>query len=121
LTNATYVPIAIDARWVALFEGDVDVANVFSTDPQLATGDFRILEDTQRLFGYQHPSLVIGEDKLATLGGERFMSIINSINRQLTQETIIDLNAAVDLDGRDPAEVARQFLRERGLVNPEGN
>jgi osmoprotectant transport system substrate-binding protein len=121
LTNATYVPIAFDARWVALFEGDVDVANVFSTDPQLATGDFRILEDTQRLFGYQHPALVIGEDKLATLGGEPFMSIINSINRQLTQETIIDLNAAVDLDGRDPAEVARRFLRERGLVNPEGN
>jgi glycine betaine/choline ABC-type transport system substrate-binding protein len=121
LTNATFVPIAIDARWVALFEGDVDVANVFSTDPQLATGDFRILEDTQRLFGYQHVALVIGEEKLATLGGDRFMGIINSINRQLDQNAVINMNAAVDLDGRDVADVANQFLRERGLVNTEPN
>jgi glycine betaine/choline ABC-type transport system substrate-binding protein len=121
LTNATYVPIAIDARWVALFEGDVDAANVFSTDPQLATRDFRILEDTQRLFGYQHVALVIGEQKLAALGGDRFMGIINSVNKQLTQEAVIGMNAAVDLNGRDAADVARQFLRERGLAGPTGN
>ena len=38
LTNGQFVPIAADARFVALDEGDVDASNVFSTDPQLATG-----------------------------------------------------------------------------------
>jgi glycine betaine/choline ABC-type transport system substrate-binding protein len=44
------------------------------------------------------------------------MSVVNAVNRELTQATIQELNGAVDLDQRDPADVARQFLRERGLV-----
>ena len=119
LTNGEFVPIDFSARYVALFEGDVDVADVFSTDPQLAGGDYRLLEDPERIFGYQHVALVIDEDKLATLGGDRFMDIINSVNKQLSQRTVIDLNAAVDLDERDPAEVAGQFLRQRGLIDTE--
>lgn len=119
LTNGKFVPVDISARYVALFEGDVDVANVFSTDPQLAGGDYRLLEDPERIFGYQHVALVIDEDKLATLGGDKFMDIINSVNEQLSQRTVIDLNAAVDLDEREPAEVAGQFLRQRGLIGAE--
>ena len=116
LTNAKFVPVAVDARFVALDEGDVDVANVFSTDPQLASGDYRILEDTQRLFGYQHVVLLVNEEMLNSLGGDKFMSVVNAVNSELTQATIQELNGAVDLDQRDPADVARQFLRERGLV-----
>jgi glycine betaine/choline ABC-type transport system substrate-binding protein len=29
---------------------------------------------------------------------------------------MIELNGQVDLEGRDPADVARQFLQQRGLV-----
>jgi osmoprotectant transport system substrate-binding protein len=119
LTNAKFVPVAISARYVALFEGDVDVANVFLTDPQLAGGDYRLLEDPERLFGYQHVALVIDEDKLATLGGDKFMDIIDSVNEQLSQRTVIDLNAAVELDDREPADVAAQFLRQAGLIDTE--
>jgi glycine betaine/choline ABC-type transport system substrate-binding protein len=119
LTNGEFVPVDIGARYVALFEGDVDVANVFSTDPQLADGDFRLLEDPERIFGYQHVALVIDEDKLETLGGDEFMDVIDSVNRQLSQRTVIDLNAAVDLDNRDAVDVAGQFLRQRGLVDAE--
>lgn len=116
LTNAKFVPIAADARFVALDEGDVDASNVFSTDPQLATGDYRVLEDTQRLFGYQHVALLVNEKMLNSLGGEKFMNVVNAVNRQLTQATMIELNGQVDLEKRDPAVVARQFLQQRGLV-----
>ena len=116
LTNAKFVPIAADARFVALDEGDVDASNVFSTDPQLASDDYRVLEDTQRLFGYQHVALLVNEKMLNSLGGDKFMSVVNAVNKELTQSTIIELNGAVDLDKRDPADVARQFLQQRGLV-----
>ena len=53
---------------------------------------------------------------LNSLGGDKFMSVVNAVNREVTQATIIELNGAVDLDKRDPADVARQFLQERGLV-----
>ena len=101
---------------MALDEGDVDASNVFSTDPQLASDDYQVLEDTQRLFGYQHVALLVNEKMLNSLGGDKFMSVVNAVNKELTQSTIIELNGAVDLDKRDPADVARQFLQQRGLV-----
>ena len=116
LTNGQFVPVAVDARFVALDEGDVDVANVFSTDPQLAGGDYQVLEDSQRLFGFQHVVLLVNEQMLNSLGGEKFMRVVNAVNKEVTQATVIELNGAVDLDKRDPADVARQFLQERGLI-----
>ena len=116
LTNAQFVPVAVDARWVALDEGDVQAANVFSTDPQIADPGYVVLEDTQRLFGFQHVVLLINEQMLNSLGGEKFLRVVNAVNKEVTQATVIELNTAVDIDKRDPADVARQFLQERGLV-----
>ena len=83
LTNAKFVPVAVDARFVALVEGDVDAANVFSTDPQLASGDYRVLEDTRTALRLTSTSpLVIDEERLKSLGGEKFMSVVNAVNRE---------------------------------------
>ena len=118
LTNGKFVPVAVDARFVPLDEGDVDVSNVFSTDPQLASGNYVVLEDTKRLFGFQHVVLLVNEQMLNSLGGDKFMNVVNRVNRELTQASILELNGDVDLDGREPADVARQFLQSRGLVAP---
>ena len=59
---------------------------------------------------------MVNEERLKSVGGEKYMSVVNAVNRELSQSTIIELNGAVDLDKRDPADVARQFLQQRGLV-----
>jgi osmoprotectant transport system substrate-binding protein len=119
LTNARFRPLAIGAQYNALDEGDVDVANVFSTDGQLATGDYKVLQDPKRLFGYQHVALVIDQDKLDRLGGDRFMRIINNVNQRLTTDQMIAMNRAVDLDKTDVATVTARFLRQNGLLRTE--
>ena len=115
LTNGVFTPIALDETYDALFDGDVDVANVFSTDAQLVSGGYRILEDPERLFGYQHVALVIDDEKLDALNGDRFMDVINNVNKELTQRAMIEMNGAVDIGDREPADVAAEFLRDRGL------
>ncbi|MBD0281658.1 MAG: hypothetical protein ICV69_05625 [Thermoleophilaceae bacterium] len=119
LTNATFKPIAIGAQYRALDEGDIDAANVFTTDGQLASGDYEVLEDPKRLFGFQHVALVIDEDKLERLGGDRFMRVINAVNRRLTTSAMIEMNRAVEVDGQDEALVAERFLTEVGLLGGE--
>jgi osmoprotectant transport system substrate-binding protein len=119
LTNARFRPLAIGAQYTALDEGDVDAANVFSTDGQLSTGDYKLLLDPERLFGYQHVALVIDKDKLDRLGGDRFMRVINNVNRRLTTDQMIAMNRAVDLDKDDVATVTARFLRQNGLLQPE--
>jgi osmoprotectant transport system substrate-binding protein len=116
LTNAEFKPIAIGAQYRALDRGDVQAANVFTTDGQLAGGEYKVLEDPERLFGFQHVALVIDEDKLDRLGGERFMRVINDVNRRLTPSAMIDMNRAVAVDNQDEALVAERFLTEVGLL-----
>jgi osmoprotectant transport system substrate-binding protein len=116
LTNARFRPLAIGAQYTALDEGDADVANVFSTDGQLSTGDYKVLQDPRRLFGYQHVALVIDKDKLDRLGGDRFMQVINRVNQRLTTDQMIAMNRAVDIDHADVAAVTARFLRQNGLL-----
>jgi osmoprotectant transport system substrate-binding protein len=119
LTNARFRSIAIGAQYTALDEGDIDAANVFSTDGQLSTGDYKVLLDPERLFGYQHMALVIDRDKLDRLGGDRFMRIIDDVNRRLTTDEMIAMNRAVDIENVDVATVAARFLRENGLARAQ--
>jgi osmoprotectant transport system substrate-binding protein len=116
LTNAEFKPIEIGAQYQALDEGDIDTANVFTTDGQLAGGNYRLLEDPQRLFGFQHVALVIDQDALERLGGDRFMTVINAVNRRLTTSAMIEMNRDVDLEGQDEALVAERFLTGVGLL-----
>ena len=116
LTNAEFKPIEIGAQYQALDQGDIDAANVFTTDGQLAGGNYRVLEDPERVFGFQHVALVIDQDTLERLGGDRFMSIINAVNRRLTTSAMIEMNRDVDLEGQDEALVAERFLTGVGLL-----
>jgi osmoprotectant transport system substrate-binding protein len=114
--RARFRPFAIGAQYRALDAGDIDAANVFTTDGQLATGEYKVLADPERIFGVQHVALVIDRDKLDSLGGRRFMDIIDAVNRRLTTEDMIAMNRAVGISGQNEADVAARFLRESDLV-----
>jgi osmoprotectant transport system substrate-binding protein len=119
LTNAEFRPIPIGAQYRALDRGEVQAANVFTTDGQLAGGEYKVLEDPRRLFGFQHVALVIDDGKLDRLGGERFMRVINDVNRRLTTSAMIEMNRAVEVENEDEALVAERFLTEVGLLGAQ--
>jgi osmoprotectant transport system substrate-binding protein len=120
LTNATFMPVTLGAQYTALDEGDVDAANVFTTDPQLQGGAYTVLEDPERLFGSQNAVMVVDAAKLERVGAERFMQVVNAVNRRLTSGAIVEMNQAVT-EGQDDGEVAQRFLRDVGLLRPIGS
>jgi osmoprotectant transport system substrate-binding protein len=113
--NVKFKQLALGLQYPSLDKGDVDAANVFSTDAQLASGKYKVLEDPKGVFGFQNVYLVINKDKLAALGGQQFMDVINSVNKLLTAEAMTSMNAAVDLDKKKPADVAKAFLQANNL------
>jgi osmoprotectant transport system substrate-binding protein len=120
LDNAEFKEIPIGEQYRALDRKEIDAANVFSTDGQLASGSYKVLEDSERLFGFQHVALVIDEDKLQELGGSKFMRIIDDLNGRLTTSAMIQMNRDVEVDGQDEAVVAERFLRTAGLLGEGG-
>ena len=115
LTNAKFKQLALGIQYQALDSGDVDSANVFSTDAQLASGKYTVLEDPKGVFGYQHVAMVMNKDKNDALGPE-FFATIDGVSKLLTNDAMISMNKAVALDKQDEAEVAKKFLEANNLL-----
>jgi osmoprotectant transport system substrate-binding protein len=116
LDNIEFVPIPFGEQYRPLDRKEVDVVNGGSTDGQFASGSYKVLEDTENVFGFQHVALVIDEDKLESLGGADFMRIIDNVNRRLTTNAMIAMNRQIVIDGQDEAAVAAQFLSGAGVL-----
>lgn len=119
LDNAQFEPTELGQQYAALDDGSAEAVNAFTTDPQLRGGDYAVLEDPELLFGSQNVVMVVGEDELERVGEETFLEVVDAVNSSLTQDRMVDLNAAVT-EGQDAEGVAEGFLRENGLLTPIG-
>ena len=61
-------------------------------------------------------STLVLRKEVANAGGESLTNTVELIQEELTDENMQELNARVDLDKSDPAQVAQEYLSETGLV-----
>ena len=120
LNNFTFKSLAFGLQYQALDSGKIDAGDVFTTDPQLASGKYVLLKDPKNIFGFQNIALVIDKQKLAALGGDQFMAIINKVNSLLTNKAVITMNKAVAISstgwtgapGKSRYWLSRLFVQE---------
>lgn len=95
----------------ALKNGQVDAANIFTTDPSIAVNDFVVLKDPKGLFGVQNVVPLIVRSKV-TPSVEK---ALNGVSAKLDTATLTQLNKQVQVDHEDVDDVAQQFLEKNGL------
>jgi glycine betaine/choline ABC-type transport system substrate-binding protein len=117
LTGVRFRPLELGSQYAALDAGDVQAVNAFTTDPQLRSGGYTLLEDPQLLFGSQNVVMTVRKEKLDSVGGAKFLAVVSAVNSRLTQSDMVDLNAQVT-GGESDEDVARRFLRGEGLLEP---
>ncbi|WP_346292843.1 glycine betaine ABC transporter substrate-binding protein [Sphaerothrix gracilis] len=107
---------AVDAglRYQGLVDGEADVAVAFATDGEISAFDLVLLEDDQNLFPPYQVAPVVRQEALET--NPEIAEVLNGIAPLLTNEAMQQLNYEVTGEGREPAEVAREFLLESGVV-----
>ncbi|MCL2582244.1 MAG: hypothetical protein FWE35_07290 [Streptosporangiales bacterium] len=114
-TNLKFVPLAAGSPvYNAVNNGQVQVGDAFSTDPQLLSGKYQVLKDPKNIFGFQHVGMVIKPSLLAKLGPQ-FTQTYNKVTALLTTPAMQALNKAVALDQQDPNKVAQAFLKANHL------
>jgi osmoprotectant transport system substrate-binding protein len=111
-----FVPVDIARRHEVLTSGRADVSIVFTTDPQIQREKEVLLEDDKGMFPPYNSTLVMKQETADKLGPD-FAKTLDMIQEQLTDENMQELNARVDLDKKDPAEVAKEYLTETGLIS----
>jgi osmoprotectant transport system substrate-binding protein len=115
VTPAHFQPLAIGLQYQALQSGSVQAADVFTTDGQLASGQYQLLGDPDRLFGFGNVVPVVTQGALLA-EGPAFAETIDSVSAQLTTPAMRLLNADVSVYNMSPATAARQFLIAHGLI-----
>jgi osmoprotectant transport system substrate-binding protein len=112
---ASYKSLEVGASYQALDKGTVQAADVHTTDPQLQTGDYRILRDPRRVLGWGNV-VPVASAKLLQIEGPVFAATIDKVSALLTLTAIRQLNGEVEISHKDPAAVARAFLTAHGLL-----
>jgi glycine betaine/choline ABC-type transport system substrate-binding protein len=114
---AAFKPLEVGEQYQALDQGSVQAADVSTTDGQLLSGQYALLDDPKRLFGWGNVVPVVPSKVLAA-EGPAFAATINAVSALLTTAVMRELNADVDVYHQDPALVAKQFLIAHGLEPP---
>ncbi len=114
---ASFKALDVGEQYQALDHGTVQAAGVNTTDGQLAGGEYKLLSDPHRVFGWGNVVPVVSA-KTVLAEGPEFTATIDRVSALLTTPVMRRLNAAVDISGQDPAVVAKQFLLEHGLLTP---
>jgi osmoprotectant transport system substrate-binding protein len=112
---AAYKSLGVGDQYQALDQGVVQAADVNSTDGQLISGNYTLLSDPLHVFGWGNAAPVVSV-KVLDAEGPAFAATINRVTSLLTTTVMRQLNAAVDVSGEQPKDVAAQFLRAHGLV-----
>ncbi|MFZ0043750.1 MAG: glycine betaine ABC transporter substrate-binding protein [Solirubrobacteraceae bacterium] len=115
---AGFKSLAVGDQYAALNAGTVQAADANTTDGALASGDYMLLRDPRRVFGWGNVVPVISA-KLLNTEGPAFAATIERVDATLTTSTMRELNQAVDIANQSPATVAKQFLQTHGLLTPQ--
>jgi len=115
LTNIKFVPLGTIPVSTLIDQGKITGGDIFSTEPVLASGKYKLLADTKHIFGFQNVAPIVAKS-LVTAGGSRFTSTVNAVSSKLTNAAMIAMNKAVGVDKKTPAAVAKAFLKANGLA-----
>lgn len=98
----------------AVDNGDLDVVVVFSTDSLLRKYDLTCLTDDKTLFPPYEGVVVCRNEPLEN--HPELNEILNSLAGLLDDVTVQELNYQVDVEGRNVEDVAKEFLKDNGLI-----
>lgn len=110
-----YKPADPGLRYQALRDAQADVAVAFGTDGELSAYSLVVLEDDKKFFPPYQVAPVVRQTVLDAYPIMR--NALNALAPKLTNQAMQRLNYEVSGKKREPAEVAKEFLVQEGLVS----
>ncbi|MDN5640299.1 glycine betaine ABC transporter substrate-binding protein [Rothia kristinae] len=100
--------------YAATGSGDCTFGEVFTTDGRIPALDLVVLQDTRRFFPQYNASPVFNAQLVKDYPElpERFQMV----SERLNDDTMRSLNYQVDVEGKDPGDVAEQWMVDQGLI-----
>ncbi|MPY35918.1 ABC transporter substrate-binding protein [Streptomyces adustus] len=96
----------------ALKKNTVQVADLFTTDATITQEKHVVLQDPENLFGFENVQPLVYKGGLSKEGA----AALNAVSAKLDTEALLALDAKVQLENKDPLDVAKEWLASVGLA-----
>lgn len=90
------------------------LGEVFTTDGRIKAMDLDVLADDRHFFPNYNAAPELHASTFAKYPA--IAGLLDPVSAKLTTEVAQDLNARVDVEGRDPHDVAKEWLVEQGFI-----
>lgn len=95
----------------ALKKNTVQAADIFTTDPTITKEKFVVLQDPKNLFGFANVTPLVYKSGLSSEG----VAALNAVSAKLDTKALLDMDSQVQLESKDPLDVAKAWLKSAGL------
>ncbi len=119
-TTTQTFPVGTDGKdkiVSSLLDGAADVAELFSTDGQIAEYGLVVLEDNLNFFPVYEAAPLVRSQALADI--PKLDDVLQKLSGIISDGDMRAMNRAVDLEAQTPASVANAYLVAKGLL-PKG-
>ena len=102
------------AIYDATAAGKCNFGEVFTTDGRIVALKLKVLEDDRSFFPKYNVSFVVRSELIKKY--PQIKDLFAPVTEKLTDKVLLGLNAKIDVDGQEPAEVAFNWLKKEGFV-----
>lgn len=104
-----------NVMYEALHNKEVDLIPAFTTDGRIERYNLQTTTDDQGFFPKYDAAPLI---RMETLEAHpELEDVINELAGQISEEEMQEMNAKVDIDDMKPEDVAKEFLKNKGLID----
>ncbi|QTE01671.1 Putative osmoprotectant uptake system substrate-binding protein OsmF precursor [Streptomyces cyanogenus] len=96
----------------ALKKDAVQAADIFTTDANISKEKFVVLQDPKNLFGFENVQPLVHKSALSQKG----VDTLDAVSAKLDTATLLKLDIQVQMENKDPLDVAKAWLKSAGLA-----
>ena len=109
-----YRPVDMGLKYAAIENGTFDVAVVYTTDGLNRKVGLKVLEDDKSFFPDYFGVFVVRGDILEE--HPELEGVFEKVTGIISDSDMASMNYEVETEGKEPRDVAQEFLEERGLL-----
>lgn len=104
----------IGLKYEAINSDNVDVINAFSTDALLKKYELKVLKDDKNFFPSYFAATLVREETLKKY--PELEAVLNKLEGKISDDEMTQMNYKVENEKKDPEDVAKEFLKNKGLL-----
>ena len=104
----------VNLKYDAVKQGQVDVIDIYTTDGRLENSNIVVLEDDKNFYPSYYGGTVINQQTL--IDHPEVADALDYLTGNVSTEDMKHMNYEVDVEGKDPSDVAHDFLVSKHLI-----